>query len=91
MGFIAAEHHRHRVDAIRNSPLAANVTGRKGLQGFLWVHSICYSISTILGVTLCSKIYGLTSNRTYHFLAHLAILVVGVMALMLVYLLDLEP
>ena len=69
-------------------PMYLEDKGFKDFSGFI---SICYSISTILGVTLCSKIYGLTSNRTYHFLAHLAILVVGVMALMLVYLLDLEP
>ena len=63
----------------------------KGFEDFSGFISICYSAFTVLGVTICSKVYGLTSSRAYHFLAHLVILAVGIMAMMLVYLLDLKP
>ena len=38
-----------------------------------------------MGVTVCSKVYGLTSSRVHHFLAHLIILAVGILAMVLVY------
>ena len=62
----------------------------KGFEDFSGFISICYSAFTVLGVTICSKVYGLTSSRAYHFLAHLVILAVGIVAMMLVYTLDLK-
>ena len=63
----------------------------KDFEEFSGLISICYAFFTILSVTTCSKVYGLTSSRAHHFLTHLVILAVGILAMMLVYNLNLKP
>ena len=63
----------------------------KGFEDFSGFISICYALFTILGVTISSKIYELTSSRACHFLVHLITLALGIMVMMLVYTLDLKP
>ena len=63
----------------------------KGFEDFSGWISIGYSTCTVLGITICSKVYELASSRLSHFLTHLVILAVGIAAMMLVYVLDLKP